>query len=59
VSDAIVELEAEAIYVLREVAAKFERPVVLFSGGKDSAVHLRERAAGRPSEPPVQSGHGY
>ena len=31
-------LEAEAIYVLREVAAQFERPVMLFSGGKDSIV---------------------
>jgi len=29
-------LESEAIYVLREVAAQFERPVMLFSGGKDS-----------------------
>ena len=32
------ELEAESIYVLREVAAQFERPVILFSGGKDSIV---------------------
>jgi len=32
------ELESEAIYVLREVAAQFERPVLLFSGGKDSIV---------------------
>ncbi len=32
------ELEAEAIYVLREVAAQFERPALLFSGGKDSIV---------------------
>ncbi len=31
-------LEAEAIFVLREVAAQFERPVMLFSGGKDSIV---------------------
>ena len=30
------ELEAEGIYVLREVAAQFERPAILFSGGKDS-----------------------
>jgi sulfate adenylyltransferase subunit 2 len=39
-------LEAEAIYVLREVAATFERPALLFSGGKDSAVllHLAEKA---------------
>lgn len=32
------ELESEAIYVIREVAAQFERPVMLFSGGKDSIV---------------------
>jgi sulfate adenylyltransferase subunit 2 len=32
------ELESEAIYVLREVAAQFEKPVLLFSGGKDSIV---------------------
>jgi sulfate adenylyltransferase subunit 2 len=34
-------LEAEAIHVMREVAAEFERPVLLFSGGKDSIVLLR------------------
>ncbi|TDQ54860.1 sulfate adenylyltransferase subunit CysD [Actinorugispora endophytica] len=34
-------LEAEAIYVMREVASEFERPVLLFSGGKDSIVMLR------------------
>ncbi|MGD0374757.1 MAG: sulfate adenylyltransferase subunit CysD [Streptosporangiaceae bacterium] len=33
-------LEAESIYVMREVAAEFERPVLLFSGGKDSIVML-------------------
>jgi sulfate adenylyltransferase subunit 2 len=40
------ELESEAIYVLREVAAQFERPVLLFSGGKDSIVvsHLARKA---------------
>ena len=32
------EIEAEAIYVLREVAAQFDRPAILFSGGKDSIV---------------------
>ncbi|MHB8355065.1 MAG: sulfate adenylyltransferase subunit CysD [Vulcanimicrobiaceae bacterium] len=39
-------LEEEAIYILRETAAAFERPALLFSGGKDSAVVLRlaERA---------------
>lgn len=35
------QLESEAIYVMREVAAQFERPVVLFSGGKDSIVMVR------------------
>jgi sulfate adenylyltransferase subunit 2 len=34
-------LEAESVHILREVAAEFERPVLLFSGGKDSAVMLR------------------
>jgi sulfate adenylyltransferase subunit 2 len=40
------ELESESIYVLREVAAQFERPVLLFSGGKDSIVvsHLARKA---------------
>ena len=39
-------LESESIYVLREVAAQFERPILLFSGGKDSIVlaHLARRA---------------
>ena len=35
------ELESESIHIFREVAAEFERPVLLFSGGKDSAVMLR------------------
>ena len=40
------ELESESIYVLREVAAQFERPALLFSGGKDSIVlsHLAQKA---------------
>jgi sulfate adenylyltransferase subunit 2 len=40
------KLEAESIYVLREVAAQFERPCLLFSGGKDSIVlgHLSKKA---------------
>ena len=40
------ELEAESIYVLREVAAQFQNPVLLFSGGKDSIlmVHLAAKA---------------
>jgi len=42
----LLELEAESIYVIREVAAQFERPVLLFSGGKDSIVmyHLARKA---------------
>ena len=35
------ELESEAIHIMREVAAERERPVLLFSGGKDSIVLLR------------------
>ncbi len=40
------ELEAEAIYVIREAASQFERPAMLFSGGKDSIVmtHLARKA---------------
>src|SRR5690606_6884563 len=40
------ELEAEAIYVLREVASQFEKPALLFSGGKDSIVvaHMAQKA---------------
>ena len=34
------ELEAESIYVIREVAAQFDRPTLLFSGGKDSFRNL-------------------
>jgi len=34
-------LEAESIHVMREVAAELERPVLMFSGGKDSLVLLR------------------
>lgn len=40
------ELEAESIYIMREVVAQFERPVLLFSGGKDSITltHLAKKA---------------
>ena len=40
------ELESEAIYVLREVWAQFQKPALLFSGGKDSIVvaHLARKA---------------
>ena len=39
-------LESESIYVMREVVAQFEKPVLLFSGGKDSIVmvHLARKA---------------
>src|ERR687889_2090370 len=37
----LAALESEAIHIMREVAAEFERPVLLFSGGKDSIVLLR------------------
>src|SRR5579871_6341585 len=37
-------LEAEAVHIFREVAASFERPVLLFSGGKDSVVMLHVAA---------------
>ena len=47
-------LEAEAIHVMREVAAELERPVLLFSGGKDSIVLLRlAEKAFRPGALPV------
>jgi sulfate adenylyltransferase subunit 2 len=58
-------LEAESIYVLREVAAQFERPVLLFSGGKDSIalVRIAEKAF-RPATFPfsvmhVDTGHNF
>lgn len=47
------QLEAEAIYILREVVAEAERPVMLYSAGKDSAVMLHLAAkAFYPSKPP-------
>jgi sulfate adenylyltransferase subunit 2 len=58
-------LEAEAVHVMREVAAEFERPVLLFSGGKDSIVLLRlAEKAFRPSPLPfpimhVDTGHNF
>ncbi len=59
------ELEAEAIHILREVAAERERPVLLFSGGKDSIVLLRlAEKAFRPGRFPfpvmhVDTGHNF
>lgn len=59
------ELESESIYVLREVAAQFERPVILFSGGKDSIVvtHLALKAF-YPAKIPfpllhIDTGHNF
>src|SRR3954462_13626905 len=58
-------LEAEAVFVMREVAAEFERPVLLFSGGKDSIVLLRlAEKAFRPAPFPfpimhVDTGHNF
>jgi len=52
------ELEAESIHIMREVAAEFERPVMLYSIGKDSAVmlHLAMKAF-YPSRPPFPLQH--
>lgn len=59
------ELESEAIFVLREVAAQFRNPVILFSGGKDSIVvtHLARKAF-YPAKFPfalmhVDTGHNF
>jgi len=59
------ELEDEGIYIMREVAAQFERPVLLFSGGKDSIVmvHLALKAF-YPGKIPfplmhVDTGHNF
>ncbi len=58
-------LEAESMHIIREVAAEFERPVLLFSGGKDSVVmlHLASKAF-RPCRLPfpvmhVDTGHNF
>jgi sulfate adenylyltransferase subunit 2 len=58
-------LEAESVHIMREVAAQLERPVLLFSGGKDSAVLLRlAEKAFRPAKFPfpvmhVDTGHNF
>ena len=63
--DYLDELEAEAIHILREVAGQFERPALLFSGGKDSItlVRLAEKAF-RPGKFPfplvhIDTGHNF
>ena len=59
------QLEAEAMHIMREVAAEFERPVLLFSGGKDSIVMLavaaKAFAPGRIPFPAmhVDTGHNF
>src|SRR5215217_7164921 len=59
------ELEAESVHVMREVAGELERPVLLFSGGKDSIVLLRlAEKAFRPAGFPfpvmhVDTGHNF
>jgi len=59
------ELESEAIFILREVRAQFQNPVILFSGGKDSILvtHLAKKAF-YPSKIPfplmhVDTGHNF
>lgn len=63
--DYLDHLEAEAIYILREVAGQFEKPALLFSGGKDSItlVHLAKKAF-RPGKFPfplvhIDTGHNF
>jgi sulfate adenylyltransferase subunit 2 len=63
--DHLHALEAEAVHVFREVAAELERPVLMFSGGKDSIVLLRlAEKAFRPGRFPfpvlhVDTGHYF
>src|SRR4029079_1425273 len=64
--DAVMDmLEDEAIFIMREVAAEFERPALLFSGGKDSIVLLRiAEKAFAPARIPfpvmhVDTGHNF
>lgn len=61
----LAQLESEAIFVMREVAAQFERPVLLFSGGKDSIVMVElARRAFAPGRVPfpllhIDTGHNF
>lgn len=59
------ELESESIHIFREIAAQFERPALLFSGGKDSItlVHLAKKAFA-PGKIPfplvhIDTGHNF
>ncbi|MGH9296808.1 MAG: phosphoadenosine phosphosulfate reductase family protein, partial [Acidimicrobiales bacterium] len=61
----LAALESEAIHIIREVVAEFERPALLFSGGKDSAVllHVASKACW-PQKVPfpvvhVDTGHNF
>src|SRR5688572_31125750 len=63
--DYLGQLEAESIHIFREVAAQFERPALLFSGGKDSItlVHLARKAFA-PGKIPfplvhIDTGHNF
>src|SRR5690242_21102778 len=59
------QLEAESIHIFREVAAEFEKPVLMFSGGKDSIVMMRlAEEAFAPARIPVpvmhvDTGHNF
>ena len=61
----LAQLESEAIFIMREVAAQFERPVLLFSGGKDSIVMVElARRAFAPGRIPfpllhIDTGHNF
>jgi sulfate adenylyltransferase subunit 2 len=61
----LAQLEHEAIFIMREVAAQFERPALLFSGGKDSIVMVRlAQKAFAPSKIPfplvhIDTGHNF
>jgi sulfate adenylyltransferase subunit 2 len=63
--DALEALESESIHIFREVAGEFDRPVILFSGGKDSTllVHLAVKAFAPAAVPfpllHVDTGHNY
>src|SRR5947208_14139484 len=64
-ADNLQALESEAIHIFREVAGEFDRPVILFSGGKDSTLllHLAVKAFW-PAPPPfpllhVDTGHNF